>query len=87
MKTTLTLALSCALISNGCKTRDKVQVEPADESAPVLTSTVSMGEPKGAIQLLKGFYEIEQQSWRWTAGKFSLRLKPPEALPSAGRSW
>jgi hypothetical protein len=38
---------------------------------------VNTANPAVAAQLIRGFHEIEQGAWRWTAGKFSVALKPP----------
>lgn len=46
--------------------------EPAE-----LASRVSMGNPRDESQLLNGLYEIEGNSWRWTARKFAVSLQPP----------
>ena len=46
-----------------------------------LLSTVHMADPRGAVQLLKGFYDVEQGAWRWTKKAFSVALKPPPPLP------
>jgi hypothetical protein len=75
-----------ALVAASCKLRDKVREEPTDEEAPVLLSSVSMGDPAAAVQLLRGFYDIEHGAWRWTASKFSLVLKSPAGAREAGGS-
>ena len=46
-----------------------------------LLSTVHMADPRGAVQLLAGFYAVEQGTWRWTKKAFSVALKPPPPLP------
>ena len=46
-----------------------------------LLSTVHMADPRGAVQLLEGFYDVEQGAWRWTKKAFSVALKPPPPLP------
>src|SRR5260221_6155459 len=40
--------------------------------------------PATTSQLLSGFYEIENEAWRWTAGKFSVRLRPPRQASRKG---
>lgn len=53
-------------------------VPPSASPAPA--SSVPFGDPALAGQLVKGFYSVENQSWRWTADEFSVRLAiPPEA--------
>lgn len=48
-----------------------------------MASTIQMADATKSPQLLAGFHDVEQNSWRWTAGKFSVALKPP---PSADKS-
>jgi hypothetical protein len=59
----------------GCK-RKKAGELPAGE-APRMASTIHMGDPQTATQLVGGFYGIEQNAWRWTARRFSVALHPP----------
>lgn len=78
----LTLVLAGALVFSACKShRSRTTVqneEPKDE--PSLLSTVRMGDPEARNQLLNGFYGVENSSWRWTAGNFSVQLRtPPES--------
>jgi hypothetical protein len=46
-------------------------------SDPDASSSVNMGDPARASQLLNGFYSIEAGKWRWTAKNFSVLLKAP----------
>jgi hypothetical protein len=77
--------LLLALFASACTGKhDRVTVQNEEEdTAPRLASTVPMNDPKAAAQLLTGFYPIENNAWRWTAGKFSVRLRTP---PGAGQS-
>jgi hypothetical protein len=50
-----------------------------------LKSAVSMADPEAAPQLISGFHNLEQNSWRWTMGRFSVLLKPPPSAPSGAR--
>ena len=31
-----------------------------------LSSAINVGDPRAAIQLLRGFHDIENNAWRWT---------------------
>lgn len=53
----------------------------ADLSA---ASTIKMSDPSASGQLLSGFYPIESDAWRWTAGTFALVLKRPEGAGGSG---
>jgi hypothetical protein len=69
----------------GCKRREKVRLEDKAERGPaVIESTVHTADPQSASQLLKGFHEIEQNSWRWTAGQFAVSLRPPKGSAESG---
>jgi len=69
------LLLTLAFAPLGCKHKKGVG-QPAGE-APAMASTVHMGDPQTATQLIAGFYGIEQNAWRWTGRRFSLMLRPP----------
>lgn len=59
------------------------QNEQGNNSA-TLVSTVRMNDPTAGAQLLSGFYPVENGAWRWTAGKFSVRLLTPPAAAQSG---
>jgi hypothetical protein len=73
----------------GCRRRKRAPVETPAEAEPSTFgstpgSTVEMADPHSSSQLLNGFYGIENQSWRWTAGKFSVMLRPPRNAAQRG---
>ena len=71
------IAIAVALtLTSGCG-REKIKLEPTDESAPVIASTVNAADPNSSVQLVKGFHKVEYNSWRWTMGKFVVTLQPP----------
>ena len=39
---------------------------------------------KQPIQLVRGFHGIEQNSWRWTMGRFVVTLRPPAGSADKG---
>src|SRR5881409_1347371 len=72
------LLVGVCLLAGGCKRRDKkIHVQQTDEDSATLASVIHMGDPKAAPQLLKGFYNIEENAWRWTMGRFAVALRPP----------
>jgi hypothetical protein len=75
----LAIALvSVCVLSGGCKRRDKkIRVQQTDEDTATMASVIRMGDPKASPQLIKGFYNIESETWRWTMGKFTVALRPP----------
>jgi hypothetical protein len=67
----------------GKHNRVTVQNEQPDDG-PRTVSTVRMNDSKAGAQLLSGFYSVENSSWRWTAGKFSVLLRTPPAAAQGG---
>jgi hypothetical protein len=67
----LVLLATLAFAPLGCKRKQ------AGKEAARMASTIHMGDPQTAAQLISGFYGIEQSAWRWTARRFSLVLRPP----------
>ena len=49
-----------------------------------LVSTLKMSDPSAKHQLAKGFYQLEANAWRWTAGDFSVVLKTPPGAAQKG---
>src|SRR5580658_4245555 len=76
----LLLTLS-SVACTGKHGRVTVQNEEPD-TGPRMASTVQMNDPHATAQLLSGFYAVENNMWRWTAGKFSVQLRTPPAAPN-----
>jgi len=66
-----------ALLAVDCQRPAAVLIRQTDKSGARLSSTVYTGDPNAAPQLVNGFFEIEEYSWRWTAQRFSVVLRPP----------
>jgi hypothetical protein len=77
------LVLALLLTAGGCKRKETVNVQQDDE-APRIASVVHTGDPQSDPQLVTGFYAIEQNSWRWTAQRFSVVLRPPAGAAERG---
>jgi hypothetical protein len=75
---------SGVLLLGGCKRRKKITVQQTDEDSATLASVIHMGDAKAAPQLLKGFYNIEENAWRWSMGKFAVALRPPHGASTKG---
>lgn len=54
------------------------------ESGPSLASTVRINDAGTDSQLLSGFYGVENNAWRWTAGRFSVLLRTPVGSAQRG---
>jgi hypothetical protein len=77
----------CALLFTmpSCKLRRTAQVETVEEEPDQILSVVAMSDPRSTLQLIKGFHNLEQGTWRWTKGQFSVTLRvPPEARKDGG---
>lgn len=66
-----------------CKRPQLAPVEPVESEAPLL-STLHMADPAAIPQLLRGFYAVEQNAWRWTAREFVALLGVPERAHRRG---
>ncbi|MDX2153158.1 MAG: hypothetical protein SFV54_20610 [Bryobacteraceae bacterium] len=78
------VAIAALLAAPSCKRRDRVVVEATQEEGQVLASVVHVADPRTATQLARGFYDVEGNSWRWTAGKFAVTLRPPAGAAQKG---
>jgi len=77
------LVLSLAVVPAGCRRHRRVTVQTTEE-APSLASVVATADPHAVKQLLSGFYGVEQNSWRWSAARFSVLLRPPRTAAKNG---
>jgi hypothetical protein len=82
----LLIACAALLAVSGfaCKKRERIRVGQTEEGAAGLASIVHVADPRTASQLLGGFHEIEQNSWRWTERAFRVVLKPPPRAAERG---
>ncbi len=81
--TALILILSVLTIA-GCKHRHRPNPNATVEEESELSSAVSVADPRDSSQLLGGFYELEQNAWRWTAKQFSVSLATPKGASARG---
>lgn len=61
----------------GCKKRRKTPAEAAKEVPSEPATMLGTADPRAALQLTKGFYEVENGGWRWSSKDFSAALRPP----------
>jgi len=84
----IALVASIALTAGACRRKKKpaVKVELTDEGSAnsQLLSILSVADPKGTPQLVKGFYNLEDNQWRWTMAKFTVTLRPPAGAAQKG---
>jgi hypothetical protein len=79
----LILTAVVALALPACRPREKIRTEPTEENLNLL-SEVHMADPAASRQLIRGFHPLEQNSWRWTQGKFAVILQPPAGSEKTG---
>ena len=72
----------------GCKPNTSITLEPTIEEPnnKSLASVVYTRDASTAPQLLRGFHAVEQNAWRWTMGKFAVKLGTP-LLASRDGAW
>ena len=80
----LAASIGLLLVSAPACKRKKRSTSPAPEPATVLLSVVNVADPAATDQLARGFFELESNAWRWTAGKFTVFLRPPEGAAERG---
>ena len=65
-----------------CKQKQNTPAQNAQQAKRIPIS-VTMGDPRSAQQLLSGFFDIEDNAWRWTQRQFVIELGTP--LGASGR--
>jgi len=76
----LTASVLLCLTAAACSKPEDVREQPTVEETRGVASTVKMSDTTAAPQLLRGFYGLEGNSWRWTAKTFAVVLGiPPQA--------
>ncbi|MEZ5353623.1 MAG: hypothetical protein R2762_13375 [Bryobacteraceae bacterium] len=83
----LTLLVSgAAVFETGCKSSRRARVTTVEEESGALRSRLELSDPATAIQLVKGFHQLEPDGWRWTMGQFTVTLLvPKEAAKKGGK--
>lgn len=80
---TVAAALLLTLAPAACK-RKPPRVDTIEDENRLPLSAIAMADPNGAVQLLSGFHTVEDNAWRWTAGKFAVILQPPPGAAEKG---
>ncbi len=70
-------AAALLLGSCACKQSAPPQAQERETKPAPLLTIVHAADPNAADQFTSGFYGAEQNAWRWTAGRFSVTLRPP----------
>lgn len=77
--------LALALLTAAACNKDKKKVEYIEEGSTQLSTAVNVADPRTAIQLLRGFHDVESNAWRWTASNFAVALRPPKDATAGAR--
>src|SRR5580698_707851 len=75
------MLLTLAVIAPACRTRKKGQ-RAEDDGKPL--SVVKVADPRGSVQLIRGFHNVENDSWRWAMKNFTVSLRPPAGSATNG---
>jgi hypothetical protein len=55
-----------------------------EEEPPLPSTQVQVAAPRASSQLISGWYNVERNSWRWTARRFTVVLRPPVGSAANG---
>ncbi len=77
-------AAMVVLTAGACKREQRAIERATVEESPELAAAVHVADPKTSFQLLKGFYALEGNTWRWTARTFSVVLRAPAGARDKG---
>jgi hypothetical protein len=72
------------VLSQACKRPDPIRLQPTIEEPATLVSMIRIADPSTSSQLVRGFYPLESNTFRWAAGKFSVALGTPAAAHTNG---
>ena len=80
----LTLAAAVAM-DTGCRSKlRKPRTDLVVEEPVGLVSMIHTADPRAAVQLLRGFHEVEESAWRWASGDFAVTLRVPKGAAQKG---
>lgn len=76
----ISLAAFLSVAAAACKNKNPIRLEQTIEESRPLVSTLRFSQQSRVDQLVRGFYDLQAGSWRWTAPQFEVVLAaPPEA--------
>lgn len=78
------MLLSVLLAPTACKKKRRQPAPVVDNTYSGLATMVQVSDPRAEVQLTKGFYVVENNSWRWTAKAFTVTLRPPKGAAQTG---
>jgi hypothetical protein len=78
----LPLLALVTLAPASCRRKRKTPVAGADDGQ--LVTVLNVADPRAGVQLTRGFYGVEADSWRWTAKNFAVTLRTPTGAAQKG---
>ncbi len=77
------ILVALVAFSPACRMRGhRTQAKNSEDNQ--LVSVVNVADPRAATQLTRGFWDLEHDSWRWTAKSFTVTLRPPANASKTG---
>ena len=80
----LATLLLVLLVFTSTSCRIKKKAAKASEEDGQLVSVIHVADPRGSVQLTRGFHGLEHDSWRWTMKNFTATLRPPAGAAQKG---
>ncbi len=77
------MAVALALAPVGCN-RKQPRVETIEDGNQPALSSLHAANLRAATQILGGIHALENNTFRWTMGKFSVVLQPPPGAAQTG---
>jgi len=78
-------ALVVVLVASAAACRRRPpQVDTVEDENQGALSVIQVAHPRATPQLLSGFHQVEQNSWRWTASRFAVLLGAPAGAQQNG---
>jgi hypothetical protein len=77
------LLIAIVALAPACRIKKKARGGVIEDDGQ-LASIVNVADPRAAVQLVRGFHNLENDSWRWTMKNFTVALRPPAGSAQSG---
>ena len=87
MRRLIGIGLAAAMLlapASGCKKKRQPSAAGGQQASTEPATMLGVADPRAALQLTKGFHEVENGGWRWSAREFSAALKAPASGTQKG---
>jgi len=75
--------IALVALAPACRTKKKARARVVEDDGQI-ASVVNVADPRAAVQLVRGFHAVENDTWRWTMKSFTVSLRPPAGSPQNG---